>query len=320
VLLKTWRLAPHPDLAVAYAYARPGDSPRDRLVRVRHLARLTPNHAEAQLALALGAVEAREWAEARAALAPLLEDGRVTPRVCTLMARIEGEQNADAGRVREWLGRAATAPRDPAWTADGVALERWAPVSPVTGRLDAVRWTVPAGAGDQARAAALAAKVEALVAPESAASPRADAAVPLAGSPAAAGHAAEGQVRDVPGRMLPATPAAARGAPARAPGPARLDPPRAPVVEPQGEPLDEPLDEPGASDVPFRARRPGAAATKPAPSPASAAARQPAQRQRKPAPETRIFVAPRAPDDPGPEAADGDDLAPGGFSTSGAKA
>ena len=37
VLLKTWRLAPHPDLAAAYAYARPGDSPRDRLNRMRHL-------------------------------------------------------------------------------------------------------------------------------------------------------------------------------------------------------------------------------------------------------------------------------------------
>ncbi len=46
VLLKTWRIAPHPDLAAAYAYARPGDSPRDRLNRVRHLARLTPQDNE----------------------------------------------------------------------------------------------------------------------------------------------------------------------------------------------------------------------------------------------------------------------------------
>ena len=45
VLLKTWRLAPHPDLAAAYAYARPGDSPRDRLNRVRHLG---PPHAARQ--------------------------------------------------------------------------------------------------------------------------------------------------------------------------------------------------------------------------------------------------------------------------------
>ena len=40
------------------------------------------------------------------------------------MARIEGEQNGDTGRVREWLARAANAPRDPAWTADGVVSDR----------------------------------------------------------------------------------------------------------------------------------------------------------------------------------------------------
>jgi HemY protein len=307
VLLKTWRLAPHPDLATAYAYARPGDSPRDRLVRVRHLARLTPNHTEAQLALAQGAIEAREWDEARAALSPLIEDGRVTPRVCTLMARIEGEQHSDAGRVREWLARAATAPRDPAWTADGAALERWSPVSPVTGALDAVRWTVPVGTGDAAAAAALAAKVEALAGREPARSARVDGAVPAAES-AAAAVAPAPPARDAPPRMLPAAPVPASALPARA----RIEPPR--------EPLRESLADPAASDVQFRARKPAAPVTKPVPTPASAAVRQAAPRVRKPALEPKIFVPPRAPDDPGPEAAEGDDLAPGGFSTSGAKA
>ena len=64
-------------------------------------------------------------------------------RVCTLMARIEGEQFGNAGRVREWLARAANAPRDPAWTADGFVSDRWAAVSPVTGALDAFQWKVP---------------------------------------------------------------------------------------------------------------------------------------------------------------------------------
>ena len=59
------------------------------------------------------------------------------------MARIEGEQHGHTGRVREWLARAVNAPRDPAWTADGVVSDRWAPVSPVTGALDAFRWRVP---------------------------------------------------------------------------------------------------------------------------------------------------------------------------------
>ena len=45
--------SPHPDLAAAYAYARPGDSPRDRLNRVRHLARLTPHDSEGPIALAI---------------------------------------------------------------------------------------------------------------------------------------------------------------------------------------------------------------------------------------------------------------------------
>ena len=101
--------------------------------------RTTPR---APIALAITAIEAREWDEARKALEPLLED-RLTQRVCTLMARIEGEQHGHAGRVREWLARAVNAPRDPAWTADGVVSDRWAPVSPVTGALDAFRWRVP---------------------------------------------------------------------------------------------------------------------------------------------------------------------------------
>ncbi len=158
VLLRTWRQAPHPDLAVAYAYARPGDSPRDRLDRVRHLARITPNHPEALIAVAASAIEAHAWDEAREALKPLLES-RLSPRVCALMARIEGEQYRDAGRVREWLARAAGAGCDPAWIADGVAYPRWSPVSPATGQLDAMRWGAPAvtSADGATAAAALAA-------------------------------------------------------------------------------------------------------------------------------------------------------------------
>src|SRR5262245_26843867 len=161
VLLKTWRLSPNPDLATAYAYARPGDSPRDRLNRMRHLARLTPHDSEGPIALAIAALEAREWDEARAALEPLLE-GRLTQRVATLMARIEGEQHGDAGRVREWLARAVNAPRDPAWTADGVVSDRWAPVSPVTGALDAFRWRVPVEAIDKSAGALISTKLDGL--------------------------------------------------------------------------------------------------------------------------------------------------------------
>ncbi|MCP4937266.1 MAG: heme biosynthesis protein HemY [bacterium] len=142
IILLTWEISPHPDLALTYAHARPGDSPRDRLIRVQQLAARTPYDREGAIAVARAAIESHDWEEARAALKGLLDD-RPSERVCTLIARIEGGEFGDKGRVREWLARAVRAPRDPSWTADGYVSELWAPVSPVTGRLDAFEWKVP---------------------------------------------------------------------------------------------------------------------------------------------------------------------------------
>ncbi len=142
VLARTWEQAPHPDIALTYAYVRPGDSPRDRLNRVRALTRHNPDHDESRVALAAAAIDAHAWDEARSALEPLLAD-RPSRRVCTLMARIEAGDTRNSGLVREWLARALRAPRDPAWVADGVVSDRWAPLSPVTGQLDAFEWRIP---------------------------------------------------------------------------------------------------------------------------------------------------------------------------------
>jgi HemY protein len=142
VISRTWKLAPHPDLALVYAYAKPGEAPRDRLKRVKHLASLAPGDIEGPIAIANAAIEAHEWAEAREALAPYLED-RPSARICTLMARIELGEFGDKGREREWLARALRAPRDRAWIADGYVSDRWLPVSPVTGAVDAFAWKAP---------------------------------------------------------------------------------------------------------------------------------------------------------------------------------
>ncbi|MBX2806405.1 MAG: heme biosynthesis protein HemY [Hyphomicrobiales bacterium] len=142
VLAKTWQYNAHPDLAIGYAYARPGDSPRDRLDSIKSLIVLNQDEAEARIALASAAVDAQDWEEAREALKPLHEN-LPTARVCALMARIEGGQHRDAGRVREWLARAVRAPRDPVWMADGVIFSDWQPTSPISGTLDAFEWRVP---------------------------------------------------------------------------------------------------------------------------------------------------------------------------------
>ncbi len=141
IIEKAWKANPHPDLADAYTHLRFGDSARDRLARAESLAQKAPGNIEGALAVARAALDAREFDRARAALAPLLTNP--TQRVTLLMAEIEEVEHGDDGRAREWMARAVHAARDPAWTADGLVSERWLPVSPVSGQLDAFQWKVP---------------------------------------------------------------------------------------------------------------------------------------------------------------------------------
>ena len=136
-----WRANPHPDLAEIYAHLRLADTARERLARIEALARQPAGHTEGALAVARAALDAREFERARRALAPLLDEP--TQRVAMLMAELEELEHGDEGRAREWMARAVRAGRDPAWTADGFVSDRWMPVSPVTGRLDAFQWKVP---------------------------------------------------------------------------------------------------------------------------------------------------------------------------------
>jgi HemY protein len=141
ILETAWKQSPHPDLADVYAHVRLSDSARDRLARVERLARDPAGHAEGALAVARAAIDAREFVTARNALAPLI--AQPTQRVALLMAELERVESNNEGLAREWMARALRAARDPAWTADGFVSDRWLPVSPVTGRLDAFEWKVP---------------------------------------------------------------------------------------------------------------------------------------------------------------------------------
>ncbi|MDA9408223.1 heme biosynthesis protein HemY [Bradyrhizobium sp. CCBAU 45384] len=140
-----WLANPHPDLADAYAHVKLGDSARQRLQRVETLAAKTPadkpGHVEGQLAIARAAIDASEFGRARAVLSPYVNNP--TQRVALLMAELERAEHGDSGRARAWTLRAVRARHDPAWTADGYVSDRWRPVSPVTGRLDAFQWQTP---------------------------------------------------------------------------------------------------------------------------------------------------------------------------------
>jgi HemY protein len=174
-----WLEHPHPDLADAYAHVKLGDSARQRLVRIETLAAKAPGHLESALAIARAAIDATEYTRAREALAPFTETP--TQRVAMLMAEIERTEHGDSGRARAWTLRAVRALHDPVWTADGYVSDRWRPVSPVTGRLDAFQWQRPLAALPSDKNDAIEAKEfnEAITAPRRVEPPR-DAAIDLA--------------------------------------------------------------------------------------------------------------------------------------------
>ena len=130
--------------------------------------------------------------------------------------------------------------RDPVWTADGFVSERWMPVSPVTGRLDAFVWMEPlaqigAAAGDVIEAGEEPAAIEA--APALAVQP-----VPPTPEIAAANPA------PVPPPSAPISPAP----PGPEPAPARTAATAAPAVIPLIHAPDDPGPdgEPHADPVP----------------------------------------------------------------------
>jgi HemY protein len=254
-----WLAQPHPDLADAYAHVRLGDSARQRLVRVQTLAAKAPGHLESALAVARAAIDAAEFEQARAALAQFI--AVPTQRVALLMAEIERTEHGDSGRARAWTLRAVRALHDPVWTADGYVSDRWRPVSPVTGRLDAFQWQTPLAALPSEKAAALEAKEfndAMMTAPRRVEPPR---------EPAAEVTAAPAAQDNSPAHSAAAAPVVeAAPAPAPAPSPpppesppmtaaplfrARQDIPRTnPASIPAVIPIIRPPDDPGIDDEP----------------------------------------------------------------------
>ncbi len=141
-LEQVWKLDPHPEIARAYVRARSGDSAVDRLKKAEKLEALKPNNYESLLTVAEAALDAQDFKKARTKAEAAARIAS-RERVYLLLADIEEAETGDQGRIRHWMGQALKAPRDAAWVADGHVSERWMPISPVTGRLDAFEWKTP---------------------------------------------------------------------------------------------------------------------------------------------------------------------------------
>ncbi|MFG1358909.1 heme biosynthesis protein HemY [Xanthobacter pseudotagetidis] len=302
---------PHPELAEVEAHLRPGDAAQDRLKRIRVLANKAPSARESAIALARAAIDAQEFQQARLVLEPLLAEP--SQRVCLLMAELEAAEHADIGKAREWTARAVRATRDPAWIADGVVSDHWAPVSPISGKLDAFVWAVPPGvsatpileheaervkaaiaavrASEEAKAAALAAEARAAPAADPAAAP-ARAAAPAAVPPGPA--TPEPERAPDPPPSFPSPAPKAEGTPESAPAPEAVAGTAA-RAEAKGDAKSAGETGPDEIDRVVRLPPPGASlgASFGGPAPAAPGARS--------ARAEPIVAMPPLPDDPGPE-------------------
>ncbi|SHI14820.1 heme biosynthesis protein HemY [Bradyrhizobium erythrophlei] len=257
-----WLAQPHPDLADAYAHVKLGDSARQRLVRVETLAAKAPGHLESALAVARAAIDASEFARAREVLAPFTS--APTQRVALLMAEIERNEHGDSGRARAWTLRAVRALHDPVWTADGYVSDRWRPVSPVSGRLDAFQWQTPLAAlpSDKNAAIESSAFEQAMLAPRRVEPPHEPSAEP---APPPAAAAQDNSPAPAPAPVppasaavepAPAAPPASSPTPAEPPSPAPLFRARADLGKtgaanvPPVIPIVRPPDDPGIDDEP----------------------------------------------------------------------
>ena len=244
VVERSWNRTPSAELAALYRRAAPSAKPLDQVKRFTKLAALNPNHRESHLALAEVSLDAQLWGEARRHLGIVVTlegEDPARAQVCRLMARLEEAERNDTEAARDWLERAARAPRDPAWVCNncGAGATEWSVDCGACGAFDSLDWRAPRSVGtvavEQTALAQITAKPSGKAAgsyPAKAPEPCVPAAVPAA--PATAEAIA-------PPATAPATPALAGsgGQVAAKPAAGRADPAGANGQQPPRKPDDE---------------------------------------------------------------------------------
>lgn len=131
ILEAAWQKDAHPDLAQAYIYGIDGQAAQARFDRAQKLENLQPGNIYSYLALSQAALEwdrptaALDYAEKAIAVEPLVK----AYRLIRLIKERQGKSYIVTAELYDY-----------AWCADGLALESWQAISPLSKTLDAVAW------------------------------------------------------------------------------------------------------------------------------------------------------------------------------------
>jgi len=116
VIERAWRIQPDPELADLYWDARQSVDALAKVKAAQRLATFNPDHPESRIAVAVAALEARLWGEARTNLESIAGEN-ASPRVCRLMAELEEAEHGDLSRARVWLMRATADEHGPSMSS-----------------------------------------------------------------------------------------------------------------------------------------------------------------------------------------------------------
>jgi HemY protein len=143
---RTWKFAPHPELAALWNEIAPKRKKDDIAVRMAWVEKLTalrPDDAESQIALAEVAISGGLWGQARQYLG--VAEG-ITPsaRLCRLKAKLE-DMAGDRTLAHRYLEQVADAQPDRAWVCSqtGIVYPHWAAIAEPHGAFATMTWDIP---------------------------------------------------------------------------------------------------------------------------------------------------------------------------------
>lgn len=148
IIEKAWKNNPHRGLVELWMEAYKPERENDTMERVRWIEKLVkyqPDSVEALLALASVQIQDGLWGEARKSLEKA-ESIRPNVSLYKLWAKLEERATHNEAKVREWLEKAADAPRERVWICSetGRIYDEWTPISD-QGLFNTIIWDFPQG-------------------------------------------------------------------------------------------------------------------------------------------------------------------------------
>jgi len=142
---KAWSRVPNPQLVVVYRAVKNNADLLSVYKQIERLCRHNPDSSASHLVLALAALEADVWGEARRHLMALVIRKEATQSSYRLLARLERRESGNEQAALQWLMKAGEAPLDPQWLCRtcGGGHEEWQPLCAHCGAFNCLEWQIP---------------------------------------------------------------------------------------------------------------------------------------------------------------------------------